>query len=102
MLGLGELGRDAAEKLAALEYDVAGWSQSPKNIPNVQSFFGSNQLQRFLQRTDILICLLPLTEDTFGIINKNNLAQLPTGAVLVNCARGAHVVDEDLIEALDT
>ena len=102
LLGLGELGRDAAEKLAVLEYDVAGWSQSPKDIPNVQSFFGSNQLQRFLQRTDILICLLPLTEDTFGIINKNNLAQLPTGAVLVNCARGAHVVDEDLIEALDT
>ncbi len=102
LLGLGELGRDAAEKLANLEYDVAGWSRTPKDIPNVLSFHGPEDLKPFLNRTDILICLLPMTTETHGIINKKNLAQLPEGAVVINCARGAHIVDDDLIEALDS
>ena len=102
LLGLGELGRDAAEKLATLEYNVAGWSRTPKDIPNVLNFYGPEGLKRFLKRTDILICLLPMTTETYGIINKKNLAQLPEAAVVINCARGAHVVDDDLIEALDS
>ena len=84
------------------EYNVAGWSRTPKDIPSVLSFHGPESLRPFLNRTDILICLLPMTTETHGIINKKNLAQLPKGAVVINCARGAHVVDDDLIEALDS
>ena len=101
LLGLGELGSNAAEKLASLDYDVAGWSRSHKDIPNVQSFHGPENLKPFLNRTDILICLLPMTKETNGIINKKTLSQLPASAVVINCARGAHVVDDDLIESID-
>lgn len=101
ILGLGELGGDAAKKLVPLHYQVAGWSRSQKNIPNVECFYGDDQLIPFLNRTDILVCLLPLTPATAGIINAKTLAALPKGAFLINCARGGHVVDDDLLAALD-
>lgn len=101
ILGLGELGGDAAAKLAMLDFDVAGWSRTEKSIPGVTSFFGEDRLGAFLARTDILICLLPMTTHTRGIINADTLARLPEGAVFINCARGAHVVDHDLLAALD-
>lgn len=102
VLGLGELGGDAARKLAAMHYQVAGWSRSPKTVPGVTCFTGEAELENFLARTEILICLLPLTPETAGILNKRTLAALPEGAVLINCARGGHLVDEDLIDALAT
>lgn len=102
ILGLGELGGDAAEKLVPLHYQVAGWSRSRKEIPGVESFHGEDQLIPFLNRTEILVCLLPLTPDTTGIINKETLAGLPEGASIINCARGGHVVDDDLLAALDS
>jgi glyoxylate/hydroxypyruvate reductase len=102
LLGLGELGSDAAQKLAMLEFDVAGWSRTPKSLPGVTSYHGPDGLKPFLARTDILICLLPMTDATRGIINADTLAQLPQGAVLINGARGAHVVDQDLLAALDS
>lgn len=101
-LGLGELGSDAAKKVAALGFDVAGWSRSEKHIDGVTSFYGEDGLVPFLNRTEILIVLLPLTEATRGIVNKETLAALPEGANVINCARGAHVVDEDLLAALDS
>ncbi len=101
-LGLGELGSDAAKKVAALGFDVAGWSRSEKNIENVTSYYGEEGLIPFLNRTEILIVLLPLTESTRGIVNKETLAALPEGADIINCARGPHVVDEDLLAALDS
>ena len=101
ILGLGELGGDAAIKLAAMDFDVAGWSRTEKRIPGVTSFFGEDRMGAFLARTDILICLLPMTTQTRGIINAETLARLPEDAVVINCARGAHVVDRDLIAALD-
>lgn len=101
-LGLGELGSDAAKKVAALHFDVAGWSRTPKDIAGITSYHGADGLKAFLNRTEILIVLLPLTEATRGIVNKDLLAQLPEGATLINCARGAHVVDEDLLAALDS
>lgn len=101
-LGLGELGSDAARKVAALGFDVAGWSRSEKSIDGVTSFHGEDGLIPFLNRTEILIVLLPLTDATRGIINKDTLAALPEGANLINCARGPHVVDEDLLAALDS
>lgn len=101
-LGLGELGTDAATKVAALGFDVAGWSRSPKDVPNVTSFHGADGLKPFLARSEILIVLLPLTDATEGIVNADLLAGLPEGACVINAARGPHVVDEDLLAALDS
>ena len=100
ILGLGELGRDAAKKLRALGFDVAGWSRGERTVPGVASYAGANGLPQLLGRTEILACLLPLTAETEGILNARNLGLLPKGAALVNAARGAHLVEEDLLAAL--
>ena len=100
VMGLGELGRDAVAKLAALGFDVAGWSRTAKDIPGVACFAGPDGLAPFLARTEILVCLLPLTALTADILNRETLAQLPRGAYLINAARGAHLVDDDLVDAL--
>ena len=101
ILGLGVLGQDAARALKPLGYQLAGWSQSPKDIPGVASFSGQDGLTPFLQRTDILVCLLPLTPRTRGILNRETLSKLPKGAALVNAARGGHMVPEDILALLD-
>lgn len=101
IMGLGVLGLDAANKLAALEFNVAGWCRRPRNINGISMFVGKEDLSDFLSRTEILICLLPLTLETKGIINSNTLSQLPSGATIINPARGDHVIDNDLIQALD-
>jgi len=102
ILGMGELGGDAAHHLTALGFKVAGWSRSEKILPGVQSFYGDDQLTAFLNRTEILVCLLPLTPKTKGIINASTLAKLPKGAFVINAARGGHVVEADLLAALDS
>ncbi len=102
ILGLGALGTGAAEMLRNLNFDVAGWSRSAKNIDGITCFHGADQLDRFLARTEILICLLPLTEETTGILNKELFAKLPEGAALINPGRGPHLVEEDLIDALNS
>jgi glyoxylate/hydroxypyruvate reductase A len=101
VLGLGTLGADAARKLAALNFRVAGWSRTPKTLDGIETFSGPESLFPFLARSDILVCLLPLTPATEGIINARTLAALPRGAYVVNAARGRHVVEADLLEALD-
>lgn len=101
ILGLGTLGGDAAEKLAALRFDVAGWSRSPKRISSIACYHGEDGLTDLLARTDILVCLLPMTEATRGILDRSLFARLPRGAAVVNCARGGHLVDDDLLAALD-
>jgi len=101
ILGLGSLGRDAAEKLAGLRFDVAGWSRSPKQIEDISCYHGEAGLAEFLARTDILVCLLPLTAATQGILNAEHFARLPRGAAIVNCARGGHLVEADLLAALN-
>jgi glyoxylate/hydroxypyruvate reductase A len=102
ILGLGVLGGDAARKLKALDFDVAGWSRTPKAVDGVTSFHGADQLVPFLNHTEILACLLPLTSETRGIINERTLAALPRGACVINAGRGGHVVDADLLAALDS
>ncbi len=102
LLGLGVLARDAAEKLAALGFEVAGWSRSPKEIAGIACYRGEAGLTAFLARSDILVCLLPMTEATRGILDRALFARLPKGAALVNCARGGHLVEEDLLAALET
>jgi glyoxylate/hydroxypyruvate reductase A len=101
ILGIGALGGDAALKLASLGFDVAGWSRRPRQLPGITGFAGAEQLAAFLGRTEILVCLLPLTGDTRGIIDARALAALPAGATIVNLARGGLIVDEDLLAALD-
>jgi glyoxylate/hydroxypyruvate reductase A len=102
IMGLGELGGAAARALVALEFDVAGWSRSPKVISGVECFHGDFGMDAFLARTEILICLLPLTAETEGILNADLFAKLPKGASLINAARGGHQVEEDIVAALDS
>ena len=101
IMGMGVLGSDAASRLIGLGFDVAGWSRAPKQLPGLTSFHGDDGLIPFLNRSEILVCLLPLTPATTGIINAHTLAALPRGATVINAARGGHVVDADLIAALD-
>lgn len=101
ILGLGVLGSAAASRLRDLGFRCAGWSRSVKRIPGVECHAGNGALASFLAKTDILVCMLPLTGNTRGLLSAELLAQLPRGAALVNVGRGAHVVVSDLIAALD-
>lgn len=102
VMGLGNLGADAAKALAAIGFDVAGWSRSPKTIEGITAFAGEAERAAFLARTEILVCLLPLTEATRGILDAELFAALPEGASVINAARGEHLVDADLVAALDS
>jgi glyoxylate/hydroxypyruvate reductase A len=102
ILGFGTLGQDAGRKLRALGFDVAGWSRSPKDIPGFATFAGRDGLGQVLARSEILVCLLPLTPDTTGILDAAAFARMPRGAGIVNAGRGGHLVEEDLIPALDS
>jgi glyoxylate/hydroxypyruvate reductase A len=102
ILGLGVLGADAARVLTELRFDVAGWSRSARELPGITCFHGAAGLTAFLAQTEILVCLLPLTEETFGILNWETLAALPKGACVVNVARGGHVNEADMLAALDS
>jgi glyoxylate/hydroxypyruvate reductase A len=101
ILGMGEIGTMAAQHLRDLDFPVAGWSRTPKQVPGIESFVGREQLDAFLARSDILVCLLPLTADTRNILNAEAFAKLPNGAFVINAARGGHLVEADLIAALD-
>jgi glyoxylate/hydroxypyruvate reductase A len=100
ILGLGALGSDAARKLASLGFQVMGWTRRPKRLEGISCFAGEAGLEAMLRQSDFLVCLLPLTPETRGIINARSLALLPRGAFLLNAARGGHVVDSALLEAL--
>ena len=102
VLGLGEMGGTVATRLAAFGYTVQGWSRSQRQIEGVKTFAGSDGLADFLAGTDVLVSMLPLTESTRGLINAKTLAQLPRGAFLVNAGRGGHLVDADVVAALDS
>lgn len=101
-LGLGQLGATCAGTLKGLGFDVAGWSRSAKSIDGITCYHGEEQLADFLGRTEILVCLLPLTAETENIVNARTLAMLPRGAFFINVARGRHVVEEDLLAALES
>src|SRR6201995_2343150 len=106
IMGLGTLGADAAQALARLGFRVAGWSRSPRTIDGIDCFHGEAQLQPFLRRTDILVCLLPLTGDTRHVLNRKLFAQLnrtsPLGApVVINAGRGGLQDEADILACLD-
>jgi glyoxylate/hydroxypyruvate reductase len=101
VMGLGSLGCAVLERLSAYGFRLRGWNRSPRSIAGVETFAGAEQLQPFLAGCDVLICLLPLTPATKGILNRDLFSQLPTGAALINVGRGPHLVDADLVAALD-
>jgi glyoxylate/hydroxypyruvate reductase A len=99
ILGLGELGTDAARKLLALGFKVAGWSRRPKAVEGVEC---STDLAQVLMRSNVVVCLLPLTAQTRGVLNIENLKKIKKGGAVINVSRGAHLVVPDLIAALDS
>jgi len=99
ILGIGELGGTVAAKLRALGFNVAGWSRRPKQLEGV---YCSTDLDEVLSRSDAVVCLLPLTDKTRGILNKDKLQKIRKDGCIINVARGGHVVIPDLLEALDS
>lgn len=102
LLGLGALGSAAAQMLRLVGFNVSGWSRNPKDVTGVSAFSGEDGLQQLLGQSDILVCLLPLTPETTGLLNAERLSLLPNGASLINFARGKIVVTGDLTQGLDS
>ncbi len=100
ILGFGALGQDAGRKLEGLGFDVALWGRRQRTVEGLRGYAGSAGLPALLGRSEILVCLLPLTAETEGILNAATLVMLPKGAALINAARGRHLVEEDLLAAL--
>jgi glyoxylate/hydroxypyruvate reductase A len=101
VMGLGVLGERVARALTVFEFPVHGWSRTPKAIDGVQCHAGEAQLDAFLAQCRVLINLLPLTPETENILNRRTLGLLQPGGYVINLARGAHLVDDDLIALLD-
>ncbi|MBX9698544.1 MAG: glyoxylate/hydroxypyruvate reductase A [Acetobacteraceae bacterium] len=102
ILGLGEIGGASARLCAHLGFPVMGWSRGPKTLPGIETFHGAAGLDAMLARSDILVCLLPLTPETRGIIDARALSLLPPGAFLINGGRGGHQVQDDILAALES
>lgn len=100
ILGLGALGVAAAEAVVRLGFPVTGWSRTIKALPGVRSFT-ADELSAFLATCRVLVCLLPLTDDTRRLLDRKRLSCLPRGAYVVNAARGGLLVDADLIAMID-
>jgi glyoxylate/hydroxypyruvate reductase A len=100
VLGLGNLGLATARKLRLFDFPVAGWTRSPRDAGDIEVFAGKDQLSAFLARSQIVVCLLPLTDETRNILDARAFATMPKCAYLINAGRGEHVVEEDLLAAL--
>jgi glyoxylate/hydroxypyruvate reductase A len=101
VMGLGVLGSRVAQALRVFEFPVNGWSRSPKALDGVRGFSGREGFNDFLAASRVLVNLLPLTPDTQDILNRDTLSRLQPGGYVINVARGAHLVDEDLLALLD-
>jgi glyoxylate/hydroxypyruvate reductase A len=98
ILGMGLLGKRIADALAHFEFPLNGWSRSPKDLPGIQCFSGSDGLDEFLRASRVVVCVLPLTPETSRILGGANLAKMPKGSFLINVARGGHLVEADLLK----
>lgn len=101
VMGLGHIGKRVARTLADLDYQVSGWARGEHSLAGVSTYAGPDQLSEFLNSTRVLVNTLPLTEETRNIIDYELLSQLQPGAVLINVGRGEHLMEEDLLRALD-
>lgn len=101
ILGLGAIGERVARAVQAFDYPLRGWSRTPRALAGVQCFAGAAALDEFLAATRVLVCLLPLTPETRGLLDRERLLRLPRGSYLINLARGALVVEDDLRALLD-
>jgi glyoxylate/hydroxypyruvate reductase len=102
VLGLGLIGVRIAQSLAMMGFDVSGWSRTPRELPGIKTFSGADGLALALPQAKVLVCALPLTAQTTGLINADLISQLPRGAIFVNIGRGGQVVEADLIAALES
>lgn len=102
VLGLGSVGSAVATTFAKLGFPVLGWSRSAKQLEGVTSCVGDQGLAEVLALSNVLVCTLPLTDKTRGLLNRDTLSQLPTGAFVINVGRGEHIVEADLLELLDS
>ncbi len=102
VMGLGVLGARVAQAVAQFDFPVNGWSRTPRELPGVRGFHGAQGLNDFLAASRVLVNLLPLTPDTQDILNRDTLSRLQPGGYLINVARGAHVVDDDLLALIDS
>ncbi len=102
IFGLGTIGNFVARQFSQLGFDVIGWSKSAKNIKNVTTYTGQKGIDTVCKNSDYLINILPLTTETKGILNKNLFSKMKSSSYLINVGRGAHVVDDDLLDALNS
>jgi glyoxylate/hydroxypyruvate reductase A len=102
ILGMGDIGAVTAERLLMFDFKVIGWSRSRKQVAGVTSYAGQQELPQFLAQCDILVCMLPLTPETEGIMDAKLFAGLPKGAWVMNVGRGGHCNEQDLLAALDS
>lgn len=102
LLGFGQMGQAASNALGHLGFNVAAWTRTPRSVGSITSYHGAEGFTEILKKSDILICLLPLTPQTHGLLNAKAFAVLPTEAYVINVARGAHLVEEDLLAAIDS
>lgn len=102
VMGLGVLGGAAARALLDFGFDVAGWSRRGRRIEGIEDFTGPEGLRPFLARSDILVCILPFTKETEGVLGADSFAALPKGAYVINCGRGELIVEDELKAALDS
>lgn len=101
IMGLGAVGQAIARAFIPLGYPVGGWSRQVRHVPGVTPFAGTEDLPAFLSQADILVCALPLTDETRGLLNRQTLSQLPQGAFFINIGRGEQVIEADLRALLD-
>ena len=102
IMGLGVLGERVARAVAQFEFPVRGWSRRAKSVEGVRCYTGAGDFDAFLAASRFLVCLLPLTPDTEGIMNRASLSKLQPGGYVINVARGGHLVEEDLLALLDS
>ena len=102
IMGFGEIGQFVAGKLSDFGFQVYGWKRNRERTDDTQVYSGRDELGKFLNNADVLVCLLPLTDETENILSAPIFNQLPAGAYLINAGRGGHLVDDDLLSALDS
>jgi glyoxylate/hydroxypyruvate reductase len=102
IMGLGVLGERVARAVAQFDFPVRGWSRTPHSVPGVRCYSGQAEFVEFLAASRVLVCLLPLTAETENIMDRQTLERLLPGGYVINVARGAHLVDDDLIALLDS